>query len=75
MGVHVRGGAVADMRWNSGKIVTLELHAKADGAIRLIPPVGQSVAAIRTSEGLSLTPEQSGIMHLKSGASYLLSFR
>ena len=74
-GVHVRGGAIVDMHWSSGKIVTLELHADADGAIRVIPPVGQSVAALRTSEGLSLTPERSGIMRLKNGASYLLSFR
>jgi alpha-L-fucosidase 2 len=75
MGVHVRGGAVVDMRWNGGKLVTLELHAKADGAIRVIPPVGQSVATIRTSEGLSLTPEQGEVVRMKSGASYRLSFR
>ena len=74
MGVHVRGGAVVDMRWNGGKIVTLEVRAKADGAIRVIPPVGQSVATIRTLEGLSLALEQGEVMRLKSGASYQLSF-
>ena len=40
-GVHVRGGATLDMRWKAGKIVSLQLHAKSDGAIRLIPPPGQ----------------------------------
>ena len=45
-GVRVRGGAALDMQWKAGKIVSLELHAKSDGAIRLVPPQGQAVSAV-----------------------------
>jgi alpha-L-fucosidase 2 len=74
-GVHVRGGAVLDMQWKSGKLVSLELHAKSDGAIRLIPPQGQPVAGIRTAEGRSLAAGKDGAIRLNKGVSYKVTFR
>jgi alpha-L-fucosidase 2 len=73
--VHVRGGAVLDMQWNAGKIVSLKLHARSDGAIRLIPPQGQAVAGIRTAEGKSVLVAKDGTIRLNKGVSYTVTFR
>jgi alpha-L-fucosidase 2 len=73
-GVRVRGGAVLDMQWKAGKLVSLELHAKSDGAIRLIPPHGQAVAAIRTAEGRSVAAGKDGAIRTKRGTSYTVLF-
>ena len=74
-GLRVRGGASLDMRWKDGKIATLELHANSDGAIWLIPPAGQSLAEIHSTDGRSTTALQSGAIPLKSGTSYRVTFR
>jgi alpha-L-fucosidase 2 len=74
-GVRVRGGAALDMRWKAGKIVSVELHAKSDGAIRLIPPQGQAVAGIRTAEGKPLAAGKDGVIRIKRGTSYIIAFR
>jgi alpha-L-fucosidase 2 len=74
-GVHIRGGAVIDMRWKTGKIVSLEVHAKSNGAIRLIPPQGQAVAGIRTPAGKPLLVGKDGAIRLVSGTSYAIAFR
>ncbi|MFZ0302651.1 MAG: glycoside hydrolase N-terminal domain-containing protein [Terracidiphilus sp.] len=72
-GVHVRGGAVLDMRWKAGKVETLEVHATSSGSLRLIPPAGQMVAAIRTSTGKTLAPGQT--IPLTKGVTYRVSFK
>jgi alpha-L-fucosidase 2 len=74
-GVHVRGGAILDMRWKAGKIVSLEVHAKSDGAIRLIPPQGQTIAGIHTPAGKPLLAGKDGAIRLVSGTSYVIAFR
>ncbi|MGO9776586.1 MAG: glycosyl hydrolase family 95 catalytic domain-containing protein [Terracidiphilus sp.] len=74
-GVHVRGGAVIDMRWKAGKIVSMEVHAKSNGAIRLIPPQGQAVAGIRTTAGKPVLAGKDGAIRLNKGISYAVEFR
>jgi alpha-L-fucosidase 2 len=74
-GVRVRGGAVVDMEWKEGKIVSLQLHAQADRAIRIIPPSGQTIASIRASGKSASTVEQRDRIRLKNGASYTITFR
>jgi alpha-L-fucosidase 2 len=74
-GVHVRGGAMIDMRWKAGKIISMEVHAKSDGAIRLIPPRGQAVAGIHTPAGKPLLVGKDGAIRFVSGTSYVIAFR
>lgn len=74
-GLHVRGGATVDMRWKNGKVEFLELHATADGALRLIPPQGQSIARVITNSGQTLVVGDDGVMDLKNGNSYRITLR
>jgi len=74
-GVHVRGGAVIDMQWKAAKIVSLELHAKSDGAIRLIPPTGQAVSAIHISAGGTIPEGTDQTIRIQRGRSYTIHFR
>ena len=72
-GLRLRGGAAADMRWKDGKVVSLELHSAADGAIRLVPPAGQVIAGA-TVAGQTIPMGADGVMHLKRGTSYYVTF-
>jgi alpha-L-fucosidase 2 len=74
-GVHVRGGAILDMHWRAGKVESLEVIATCTGGLRLIPPSGQTVAAIRTSAGRPVTTGQGGVIPLTKGISYRVSFK
>jgi alpha-L-fucosidase 2 len=74
-GVHLRGGATIDMRWQAGKIVFLNLHSKSQGTIRLIPPQGQAIASVRTQGETPLLVEKDGTIRLMSGVSYSITFR
>jgi alpha-L-fucosidase 2 len=74
-GVHIRGGATLDMRWKAGKIISMEVHAKSGGAIRLIPPQGQAVVSIHTPAGKPLLEGKDGAIRLVSGTSYVIAFR
>jgi alpha-L-fucosidase 2 len=74
-GVHIRGGAILNVRWKAGKIVSMEMHAKSEGAFRLIPSRGQAVAGIRSSEGRSVSAGKDGTIHLNKGMSYVVKFR
>jgi alpha-L-fucosidase 2 len=74
-GVRTRGGATVDMRWKAGKLVSLQLRSQSDGAIRLILPQGQSIAAIRTSAGQPVALGPDGRIALKKGIAYRASFR
>jgi alpha-L-fucosidase 2 len=73
-GVHVRGGAVLDLTWQRGKVKTLKMYTKGEQEIRLIPPQGQSISSIRTSDGTSLSPGPNGIIHSKSRGIYTFTF-
>lgn len=74
-GVHVRGGAIVDLRWKAGKIVSMEIHAKSDGAFRLIPPQGEAVAGIRTPEGKPLLLGKNGTISLNKEMFCVVMFR
>jgi alpha-L-fucosidase 2 len=74
-GVRIRGGAALDMHWKAGKIVALELHANSDGAIRLIPPQGQAVSAVRNSAGGIAATRTDHTMRTKRGMSYKVLFQ
>lgn len=74
-GVHLRGGAIIDMRWKAGKIVSLNLRSKSEGTIRLIPPHGQVVAGIHAPEGKPPLVGKDGMIRLTSGGSYSIAFR
>jgi alpha-L-fucosidase 2 len=73
-GLRVRGDAAVDLRWRSGKIAGMTLHAKSDGAFRLIPPRGEILAEVRSLRGSSIA-HAAGVVHVKSGASYRIEFR
>ena len=74
-GMCARGGAVLDMRWKSGKIVSLNLHAKSDGAIRLIPPAGQAVSSVHNSAGGIVATGTDHTIRTKRGMSYTVLFQ
>ncbi len=74
-GVHVRGGATLDAQWKAGKIVSMQLHAQAESAIRLIPPHGQAVSGIHTSKGKSVVAGKDGAIRTKRGMTYTIQFR
>jgi alpha-L-fucosidase 2 len=74
-GLHVRGGAVLDMQWKANRITSLALHASGDGAIRLVPPAGQSIATIRSGRDRPVPPTNDSTFHTKSGASYAITFQ
>ena len=64
-----------DMRWQAKKIASFKLRAIEDGAIRLIPPAGQAIAQVQTSAGKPVIAGKDGVLHLRRGASYTVSFR
>jgi alpha-L-fucosidase 2 len=71
-GVHIRGAAILAMRWSAGKIVSMELKATSDAAVRLIPPKGQVVMGIQTVGGKSMAVGKDRTLLLKSGTSYVI---
>jgi len=71
----LRGGAAADMCWKDRKVVSLELHATASGAMRLIPPAGQAIARVTSVAGRTIPVDADGVMQLTSGTSYRVTFR
>jgi alpha-L-fucosidase 2 len=74
-GVRVRGGAVVDLSWRRGKVISMKLSANSDQAFRLIPPPGQEVSSIRTLDGKLVKPEHDGIIRAKNAATYTIAFR
>jgi alpha-L-fucosidase 2 len=74
-GVRARGGATVDLRWNKGKIISMDLHPTSDGAIRLIPPQGQTISSIRSSEGNPVALGKDGVFRPKTDTSYVIDFR
>jgi alpha-L-fucosidase 2 len=74
-GLRARGGVALDMAWKEGKVTSLEIHAASDAVIRLIPPPGQSVAAITAAAGRAVPSDAAGAMHLKNGVRYQVTFR
>lgn len=74
-GLQFRGGTAADMHWKDGKVTSLELHAMRDEEMRLIPPAGQAVARVSTAAGQAVPGGKNGVMHLRSGISYRMTFR
>ena len=74
-GLQVRGGASLDLLWRAGKIVSMELHATSDEALRLIPPAGQSVSHLDTTDGRSISANSNGLLPLMGGTSYRVVFR
>jgi alpha-L-fucosidase 2 len=74
-GVRVRGGAALDMQWKAGKIVSLEVRAESDGAIRLIPPQGQAVLAVHNSTGGIVAVGTDQTIRTKREMSYTILFR
>jgi alpha-L-fucosidase 2 len=74
-GLRVRGGASVDMRWKDGKVISLELHAMSNAAMRLIPPAGQAIAGVTTAAGQTVPLGADAAVHFKSGTSYHVTFR
>jgi alpha-L-fucosidase 2 len=73
-GIHVRGGATLDMIWKAGKIESMRMHAKSESAIRLIPPSGQALSLVKTSEGKPVMIGKDGMIHVKAGVLYTVLF-
>jgi alpha-L-fucosidase 2 len=74
-GIDVRGGSTINMRWKSGKVTSLEVHAKRDGAMRLIVPAGQTITEVRASNGKPATAASDGTIPLVAGGSYQVTFK
>ena len=74
-GVHVHGGAILDMRWKAWKVASLAVHATSSDSLRLIPPLGQTLATVRGSDGKHVAPGLGRAIPLKNGASYRVSFK
>ena len=74
-GLRVRGGASVNMHWKDGKVVSLDLHGAAGGAMRLIPPAGQAIAQVKSATGKTIPPGADGVIHFDRDTSYHVSFR
>ena len=74
-GLRIRGGSALNMRWSNGKIVSLELHANAAGAVRLIPPPGQSIVSISSSSRKSIAVPENNLIHVDRGVIYRVAIR
>ena len=74
-GVSVRGGAAIDMRWKNGRVISLQLHATADGAIELIPPAGQTIARVMTAAGRTVPLGPDGVIRSSGGSAYRVVLR
>jgi alpha-L-fucosidase 2 len=74
-GIHVRGGSTIDMGWKSGRVSSLEVHAKRDGAIRLISPPGQIISDVHASNGEQAPAAKDGTIRVIAGGSYLVTFK
>ena len=72
-GLRIRGDAGVNMQWSNGKITSLMLNAGSNGMIRLIPPKGQAIAQIRGGKS-AVTPAANGLIHLKAGTHYQITF-
>ncbi len=72
-GVHIRGGGILTMQWKAEKIASLQLKATSDAAVRLIPPTGQVLTGVHTSEGKPVAAGRNRTILLKSGTSYLIT--
>jgi alpha-L-fucosidase 2 len=73
-GLRARGNLILNMQWNRGKIVAVDLRANSSGEIRLIPPTGQAISRVRSSAGEMLSVSRDGILRVKAGTSYQVSF-
>lgn len=73
-GLRVRGNAGVTMHWSDGKITSLTLNAGSNGAIRLVPPKGQTIAQVRSGKAVTAVSAD-GLLHLKAGQRYEISFR
>jgi alpha-L-fucosidase 2 len=74
-GLCVRGGTAIDMHWKSGRVMSLELRAMADEAMRLIPPAGQAIARVMTVAGQTVPVDADGVIHVSRGGAYRVVFR
>jgi alpha-L-fucosidase 2 len=74
-GLSVRGGAAIDMRWKNGRVISLQLHATAGGAMRLIPPAGQAIAQVMTVAGRTVPLSPDGVIHVSDGNAYRVVLR
>jgi alpha-L-fucosidase 2 len=74
-GVHVRGNATLELRWNAGKLVYMTVHANSDGAIRLILPAGQAVSTVHNSAGAIIATETNHTLRVTRGMSYTILFQ
>jgi len=73
-GLRVRGNAGVTMHWSDGKITSLTLNAGSNAAIRLVPPKGQTIAQVRSGKAATAVSTD-GLLHLKAGQRYEVSFR
>jgi alpha-L-fucosidase 2 len=74
-GVRLRGGATLNMLWKGGKVVSVELHPRSGGTVRLIAPPGQLVGSSFTSSGKPIAVGTSGLIHVESGMVYRIAFQ
>jgi alpha-L-fucosidase 2 len=72
-GVHIRGGAVVDLSWKHGKVLTMRLHSTTDRRFRLILPPGQSISNVRDSDEKLAVQDSDGTIHAKSGGAYTVT--
>ncbi|HXW06794.1 MAG TPA: glycoside hydrolase family 95 protein [Vicinamibacterales bacterium] len=75
-GLRARGGVEVDVSWSNGRATSATLRATVPGDIRLRPPAGQLVAAVRASgNDIPFRRDQESAVFSASAASvYELSF-
>lgn len=72
-GVHLRGGAVADITWKTGKVTSMSLLSAHGSTLHLLLPAGQSIAGVTASDRSKVGAD--GKLTLKPGVTYKVTFR
>jgi alpha-L-fucosidase 2 len=74
-GLRARGGVEVDLEWKTGKATGAALRASQDTAIKLAVPAGQSIAAVKDSNGpVKTAKDETALFPVKRGMTYSVSF-
>jgi alpha-L-fucosidase 2 len=75
-GLRARGGVEVDLEWAGGRATAAHLHPTVAGPVRLRPPAGQRISAVRSAGKAAALRQEDGVAvaTLEAGRTYDVTF-